>query len=150
MRSKKGTGLTDFFSILTFALIIIVFYFIFKFTFGKTNFELPVEASNVQDSISLLSILRTPVEVDNTEINIAQLIALSKIDSIRNDLLEKVLVKLMDDSFGISACSMICIDGTKIKGSGCGSLELYICSSNTVKIPSYGNEPISLSFKSYI
>ena len=147
--SKKG-AIADFFSIIAFALIIIIFYFLFKFTLGKTIFELPVQSTNVQDTISLLSILRTPVEVDQSQISAAELIALSKIDPTKTNLLEKHLMKIMDDSFGTSSCAMACIDKTKIKGSGCRSLELYICSDNTIPIPGYDNKPISVSLQSSI
>ena len=146
--NKKGMGLADFFSILAFALIIIIFYFLFKFTLTGTNFPLPTYAANVQDTMSLQNILRTPLQVDNAEINVAQLIALSEVDSAKNDLLEKALIKIMEDSFGTSVCSMTCLNQRKIKGSGCKSLNVYICPSNIVSIPGYGGNPIPVSFGS--
>ena len=149
--NKKGIGLADFYSIIAFALIIIIFYFLFKSTLTGTNFPFLTAYSNsVRDSVSLQSILRTPVQVDNAEIDVAQLIALSKMDAAKNGLLEKTLVKIMEDSFGTSVCSMTCIDGTKIKGKGCRSLQVYICPTNIVAIPSYSNQPISVSFGSDI
>ena len=146
--NKKGSGLTDFFSILVFMLIILIFYTLFKFTLGKSTFELPVQSSNVQDSISLLGILRTPLNVDNSQPSVAELIAISKTDSSKNSVLEKSLIKLMDDSFGTSSCSMICISGAKIQGSGCRLLSTYICSSSTILIPGYDSAPIEVSFQS--
>lgn len=147
--NKKGMGLADFYSILTFALIMLIFYFLFKFTLTATTFPfLTAYASNVQDSVSLQSILRTQVQVDDAEINVAQLIALSKINPAKNDLLEKTLLKIMEDSFGASVCSILCIDGSKIKGNGCKTLQVYPCPANNLLMPSYSGQPIAVSFSS--
>lgn len=141
-------GLTDFFSILAFALMLIVFYLIMKFTIGKTTFALYTESKNLQDSISLINILKTPVRIDNSEINIGQLIALSRLDSTKKDSLEKALIQIMDDSFGTSDCAFICINEMVIKGNGCRTFVGNIGCSGDMIVPSYNNEQIKVSFES--
>lgn len=145
---KGGMGLTDFFSVLAFALILIVFYLLFKFTIGGTTSGLLAKSSNIENSISLLNLLRTPVIVDKVDSNIAGLIALSKYDSTKKDFMEKTLLQLLDESFGTSMCTIICIDGGQLKGKGCGSfLQTYECPDNIINIPSYNGKPIEISFE---
>lgn len=149
LNKKGGMGLTDFFSILAFALSLIVFYLTLKFTIGNTVFALSGHSKNTEDSISLLNILRTPVKVDNVDMNIAELIALSNFASTKSELLEKTLVQTMHDSFGTSVCSIICINGKQFKGKGCDiHFGTQACSSNTIKIPSHDGKLIEVSFES--
>ena len=88
---KGGMGLTDFFSILAFALILIIFYLAVKIGLGSATFELTTEASNVENTASLLGVLRTPIIVDNKEITVAELIALSMQDSTKKNLQKKFI-----------------------------------------------------------
>lgn len=148
---KKGSGLTDFFSILAFVLVIIVFYGIFKFTIGGAKFEIPQQSKSIEDSLSLLGILRTNVGVDNIEMNIAELIALSYSDTSKKSDLERHLVKIMDDSFGASDCAIFCIDQNQIKGAGCDlNVGYHTCSSDTIQIPNYDGKTIEVSLNSKI
>ena len=95
--NKKGMGLADFFSVLTFALILIVFYLLLKFTIGKIPFEIAKESSNIDGSLSLLGILRTPVVVDGSESDIAELIRLWSLEPDKyKELLENTAVNLLD------------------------------------------------------
>lgn len=148
-KSKIGAmGLSDFFSILAFTLMLIVFYLIMKFTIGKIPFVLQIETKNVQDSLSVINILRTPVKVDNTEVSIAQLIALSQLDSTKKDSLEKMLVQIMDDSFSTSNCAFICINEMIVKGSGCQTFVGNIGCSKGITIPSYDERLINVYLES--
>ena len=150
MAKKGGMGLTDFFSILAFALILIIFYLAVKIGLGSATFELTIESTNVENKASLLGILRTPVIVDNKEITIAELIALSIQDSTKKELLEKTLRQTMDSSLGTSRCNFICINGNVISGVGCGFVEYPICSENTITIPNYYGAPINVYFESIL
>jgi len=144
-------GLADFFSILAFVLILMVFYLILHFTIGKIPFKLSEYSTNVEDSLSLISILRTPVIVDNAEMNIAELIALSSKDSAKKSLLEKTATKIIEDAFGTSRCAMLCINEQQIKSNGCGTLVgIQACSDNTAPIPGYDGSIIKVSFTSDI
>lgn len=149
--NKKGSGLTDFFSILTFVLVIIVFYGIFKFTIGGSKFEIPQQSKSIEDSLSLLSILRTNVDVDNIEMNVAELVALSYSDPSKKSHLEKHIVKIIDDSFGASDCAIFCIGQNQIKGTGCSlNVGYHTCSGDTMQIPSYDGKTIEVSLNSKI
>jgi len=144
---KKGSGLTDFFSILAFVLIIIVFYGIFNFTIGGSKFEIGQQSKSIEDSLSLLSILRTNVDVGNLEMNIAELIALSYSDPSKKSNLEKHLVKIMDDSFGASNCAIFCVGQNQIKTTGCSlNTGYHTCSSDIMQIPAYDGKIIEVSF----
>lgn len=148
---KKGSGLTDFFSILAFVLVIIVFYGIFKFTIGGSKFEIPQQSKSIEDSLSLLGILRANVDVDNIEMNIAELIALAYSDTSKKSNLERHLVKIMDDSFGASNCAIFCIGQNQIKTTGCSlNTGYHTCSSDTIQIPAYDGKTIDVSFNSKI
>lgn len=150
-QNKKGSmGLTDFFSILTYALFLIVFYLMLKLSIGSVPFELTTQISKVENYVSALSILRTQVTVDVKDINIAELIALSNTDQTKKVFLEKTIVQIMDDSFGTSRCAIICINGKEIKGNGCGSLQSYVCSNDVISIPSYEGKPIGIYFEANI
>mgnify|MGYP001590663462 CR=1 FL=1 len=144
---KGGMGLTDFFSILAFILIFIVFIIIIKLSVRDTQFELSTLTSNVENSISMINMLRTPIKIDTNEISIAEMISLSKIDSSKGELARKTILQLMDDYYGTNACAIICIDDEKIKGSGCSALQTYRCPKNIAYIPSYNNVPIAVSFE---
>lgn len=148
---KKGIGLTDFFSILAFVLVIIVFYGIFKFTIGGSKFEVAPQSKSIEDTLSLLSILRTNADLDNVKMNVAELTALSYSDTSKKSHLEKNLVKIMDDSFGVSRCAIFCIDKNQIKGSGCSTNTAnQVCSNDFIQIPGYYYNPIKVSLKSGI
>ncbi|MBS3104686.1 hypothetical protein J4234_00345 [Candidatus Woesearchaeota archaeon] len=148
---KKGSGLTDFFSILTFVLVIIVFYGIFKFTIGGSKFEIGQQSKSIEDSLSLLSILRTNVNVGNIEMNIAELIALSYSDPSKKSNLENHLIKVMNDSFGASDCAIFCIGQNQIKTTGCSlNTGYHTCSSDIIQIPAYDGKIIEVSLNSKI
>ena len=147
---KGGMGLTDFFSILTYALFLIVFYLMMKLSIGSVPFELTTQISKVENHASVLNILRTQVAVDGKDINIAELIALSNIDQTKKVFLEKTILQIMDDSFGTSRCIVMCINGKEIKGNGCGSLQSYICSNDVISIPNYDGKLIGVYFEANI
>lgn len=144
-RTDKKGALADFFSIITFIVLMIVFYLFFRLTIGKAQFQVHAESKNIQDSISLLGILRTPINDGNSRISVAELIAMSKTDDSKGKLLEKSLVQNMDDSFGTALCSVACIDGREIKGSGCISIQRYTCNENPATIPGYNGNTIEVS-----
>ncbi|MBI2657813.1 hypothetical protein HYX08_03925 [Candidatus Woesearchaeota archaeon] len=141
-------GFLDFFSILAYAFVILVFYLLIKLTLGKATFQIPEESGNVADTISLINILKTPVEINNSKMSIAELIALSRFDSSKNQLAEKSIMQIMDDYFG-NKCSIFCIDGEKLKSRGCSSLQHFGCSENVISVPAYG-AAIEVAFKSDI
>ena len=145
--NKKGQGLSDFFSVLAFALILIIFLLLLKLTVGNTTFELSTQSKNIGNYMSLLGILRTPIVVDNVGINIAELIILSKYDPLKKNLLEKNLLQIMDGSFGTSRCVIMCINGNELKGSGCGSLQTYTCPSTFIRIPTYDDKIVEISLE---
>lgn len=146
-------GLSDFFSILAYALILIVFYLLFKISIGDVSLRLATKSTTIENSVSLLSILRTPVKIENEQMSIAQLIALSKFDSKKKDIVKQKLLEIIDDAYGTSMCTIICIDENKIKGSGCEALDplgtfvTYQCSSNKITIPSYDLSSIEISLE---
>ena len=144
---KAGFGLTDFFSILAFVLILLVFYAFLQIATGKATFEVLAESSNVADSISLINILRTEVNVDNTKMNIAELIALSQLNPTKKTILEQNLNQILDIYFS-NKCSIICIDKEKFKAKGCTSLQFFDCNKNIISIPSYEGKVIEIAFKS--
>jgi len=145
-KNKKGMGLTDFFSILAIALILVVMYSLLKIFVGQSTFELKGESSRVENIISTIGILRTPINIDGIDANIAELIAVSEFDSSKRTLLEKNLIELMDNSFGTSRCSVICIDENKIESSGCGTFQIYECPLDAVVISSYDKNIIRVAF----
>lgn len=145
---KGGFGLPDFFSILAFFLIILIFYFLIKITVGAGTFEISEQSSDIADSISLINILKTPVTVEDTKMNMAELIALSKIDQTKKPILEQNLNQIIDSYFDASKCAVICIDKEKLKGKGCSSSHYFSCLKNIVMIPTYDNKAIEVSFKS--
>jgi hypothetical protein len=79
MRSKKGaivSGLTTVLLYFGFVLLIIIFFFIFKFSKGEIEEKIASYAGNADMNTMLLGYLRSPVAVNGGKTNIAQLIAL--------------------------------------------------------------------------
>lgn len=150
MSKKGGMGLADFFSILAFALIILIFYLLLTFTVNKSTFDIFSYSSNVEGSISAINILMTPINVGGIEINVAELIALSNFDSTKKDLVEKTITRILDNSFGSSNCPIMCIDEVQYRGNGCGNSVMYGCPTNSITIPSHTNKLITVSFESNI
>ena len=144
---KKGMGLTDFFSILAIASILVIIFLLLKIFVGQSSFEVKGESSTVENGISTLGILRTPVNVNEVDADIAELIVLSKIDSSKKTLLEKNLIEIMDNSFGTSRCSIFCVDEDRIEGSGCGTFQIYECPLDIVVIPNYNKNTIRVAFE---
>ena len=151
MRNKKGlvaTGLTTMMLYFGFALMIILFYFIFRLTLGETEVKISGYISNTDINYQILNYLRTPIVIDGRENNIADLIALSNLDTTKKSLLEKTLQENFDNSFGTANCVVMCINGEKFKGSGCGSLRVYTCPINIMAIPDYKGKLIDISLDS--
>ncbi len=148
IKGKKGMGLTDVFSIIAIVIIFLAFYLIFRVSLGNIKFNLIEESGNWENSVSLMNILRTPVTVDGNKMDIAELISVSTIDNSKKQFLEKTIKDLVDNSFGTAYCSMVCINGDKIKGSGCNDIEVYICPYDNLLIPGQDKNPIKVSFKS--
>ena len=122
-----------------------------KLTLGSATYELTTKSEIIENSLSILSILRTPVVIDGREISIAELIALANLDSSKEDILKKTLLQIIDESFNTFHCTIMCIDGKELRGNGCSSLNLYICpNDNVVIIPSYGDTHIKVSLESNI
>ncbi len=151
-RTNKGSlGLTDFFSILAFALILIIFYLILNFTIGKIVFALPSASKNIEDSISLISILKTPVKIDDMSINVADIIALSNQDSSKRLMTENTIKQIIEKSYGTSICAIFCINEGQIKSKGCETLVgTQACSNDFAFVPSYEGQSIKVSFTSNI
>ncbi|MBI2656397.1 hypothetical protein HYX03_01505 [Candidatus Woesearchaeota archaeon] len=141
-------GLADFFSILAFALIIFIFYLLLRFTINKSTIDISAYSSNVESSISLINILRTPIKLDGVEMNIAELIALQDTDSTKKDLVEKTITRILDNYFGSSSCSIMCIDEAQYKGNGCDNSVMYGCPTNSITMPSHTNKLIKVYFES--
>lgn len=141
-QTGKKALLTDFFSILAFALLIIIFYLMFRFTVGNTTFQLHSESSEIQDAVSLLGILRTKIEIDSSQMTIAELAALSKTDEAKKKMLEKDMSKIIGEFTG---CAIFCIDDDKIVGKNCNMLERNPCPEFEGYIPGYAG-PIKVSF----
>lgn len=142
---KKGI-LTDFFSIIAFVLILLIFYLLFKLTIGSTTFEITTQAGNAADIISLINILKTPVTIDDAKMSIAELIALSQIDTTKKDLMEKKILQIINEAFGMSNCAVICINGRQLNGEGCSD-QNYACSNKAITIPTYHHKSIEVSFE---
>ena len=145
--NKKGIGLTDFFSILAFALILLVFFVFLKIFVGHTTFELKSETGKIEGYESAINILRTPITVDGNTISIAELIALSSFDAAKKGIIDAKIVDIMDKTYGTSNCALMCINDEKLKGSGCGSFQTYLCPTNYVIVPGYDNKLIVVSFE---
>ena len=151
MRHKKGlvaTGLTTMMLYFGFALMIILSYFIFRLTLGETEVKISGYVSNTDINYQLLNYLRTPIVIDGRENNIADLIALSNIDLTKKNILEKTLQENFDNYFGTTNCVVMCINGERFKGSGCGSLRVYTCPINIMTIPDYKSKSIEISLES--
>lgn len=148
--NKKGMGLTDFFSILAFALILLIFYILFKTTLNSKNFELQTESSNIEDSISIINILKTPVIIDNDEISIAELIALSQIDSTKKNLLKKSLSQIINEYFSTAECAIVCINKEQVQSSVCTAQHVSTCSENVITIPTYDTKTIEISLQNNV
>ena len=147
--NKKGMGLTDFFSIIAFAIILLIFYGLLWLQFGTKTFELKAQLSSMDDSISLMGILRTPVLADGKEMNIADLIALSDADSSKKNLLEKEMSSIIDSYFGLSVCTVFCVNEKHLSAKWCKVPQLYKCPISHTTIPGYNTKPIEVSFRSY-
>ena len=146
--AKKGMGLTDLFSILLFALIIVIFYFLIKISIGSFKYDINGASTKVQEKVDLINFLRTPLNIDGAETDIAQVIALSRIDPSKKEWLKNNVSKYIADSISFSFsnyCSMLCISREKYKGDydewdiysdskDCASAP---CPSQFAVIPSY-------------
>ena len=131
-------------------MIFLVFYILLYTSTSNTRFELLTKSGNLKNSMSLIGILRTPVTLDNREINIAEFMALPNLDKDKKEFLEKTLLQIMDDSFGTHNCVIICINGEKLQGSGCSNLQTYLCPYDmydSIVIPSYDKQPIKVSLE---
>jgi len=116
---KKGMALADLFSILFFALIIVIFYFLIKISTGKFTYDINGASVKVQEKVDLMNFLKTPVTIDGAQIDIAQAIALSRIDPSIKDWIKNNLGKYLGDSVSFSFssyCSMVCISREKYEG----------------------------------
>ena len=141
-------GFVEFFSILAFFLMVLIFYTFFKIFIGSTTYEVGGATSSIEGYESLLSVMRTNIEVDEQQVTIAELMALANQDKDKRPLLEKTLVSIMDETYGTSNCVVICINTEKIKGNGCGAYQVYECPTNYIIIPGYDRIPIEVSFES--
>jgi hypothetical protein len=77
MQNKKAmvtTVLVDFWSIVAFILIILLFYFIIGASVDSGKAEMEIRASEVSANAMLESYLRTPVNVDGREIQMSEFI----------------------------------------------------------------------------
>src|SRR3989338_11691590 len=139
MEHKKGvvaTGLTTVMLYFGFVLLIIIFYFIFRITFGETEVKISGYTANADANYQLISILRSRVNVDSTEMNVAELIALYGNDHSKKTVLHQVIYGIIDKSSGDKLCNLMCIDGEQFKSKGCGS-GTYYCKPNSAAVPSY-------------
>lgn len=149
MKHKKGvvaTGLTTVMLYFGFVLLIIIFYFIFKLTFGETEVKISGYTANADANYQLISVLRSRVNVDGIEMNVAELISLYSDDSTKKAVLEKAILDMLDKSSAKQACTLICIDNEQFKSSGCGA-GTYYCKPNSVVIPSHSGKLIGLSIE---
>lgn len=148
MHNKKGflaTGVTTVMMYLGIFLLIIMFFFVFKLTKEDAEVKIAGHITDVDKNLQLLNYLRTPVIVDGSNLNVAELIALSETDSSKRIILEQKLVELMDASY--STCAIMCINDEKFKSSSCDSgIRDYRCPVDSVFIPGYGGKPIGIRF----
>jgi hypothetical protein len=143
---KAGMGMTDAVSIIFFALIVVVFYLLLNAVDDGAVIEIKESTKNVDGQMSLLSILRSPVEVDDVTMTVAELIALSRSEHSKRILMESNLIDMLDKTYGTSKCSIVCIDGRQIHGSGCEPSS-YRCSLTNVLIPTYSKDTIKVSIR---
>ena len=149
MKHKKGvvaTGLTTVMLYFGFVLLIIIFYFIFKMTFGETEVKISGYTANADANYQLISILRSKVNVDGIEMNVAELISLYSYDSTKKAVMEKAILDMLDKSSAKPVCTLICIDKEQFRSSGCGA-GTYYCRPNSAVIPSHDGELIGLSIE---
>ncbi|MBI4452424.1 hypothetical protein HY637_03270 [Candidatus Woesearchaeota archaeon] len=83
IKQKKGAIapiLLDFLSYLAFIAVIAIFYLLFTFLTQETNNKIEALQIKTQSSLVLINYLKTPVNVEDKEITIAELIRLWHID----------------------------------------------------------------------
>jgi hypothetical protein len=151
-------GLTDLFSVLFFAFIIIVFYFLLKLQIGKTSFDLRSDSANIEESLSIINFLKTQVNIEGNKMDIAQAIALSYKDQSKKDWLKQNLGKYIEDTFVSlfsDSCSMICVlkdqyndeyDKWEKFSESQECIENAPCPDAYITIPSYSEKPIVLTY----
>jgi len=91
MKQKKAqaSALVDFYAYIAFALVILIFFFLFKFGVSDSKkFVIEDEKTNSDATTVLLNYLRTPVVVDGKEITVADLIVLWNAEPIMIRMLD--------------------------------------------------------------
>lgn len=78
--NKKGfiaSTLVDLYAFLLFMFVLLIFYIIFKLGAGTIVYKIEGETANLNGNTLLINYLKTPIEVDGKEIDIAELILIS-------------------------------------------------------------------------
>ena len=148
MKQKKGvvaTGLVTVILYISFVLLIIIFFFIFKLSFGETAVIIESRVSTTDANFQLISFLRSNVDVNGKQMSLAEFIALAENDNSKKDLLKSTAIAIMDKTYGEASCNLMCIGIEKYKSSGCGYAGNYVCSPSTIAVPSYDKKLIPLS-----
>ena len=145
---KKGFLTTSLATVLLYfgvVLLIIVFFFIFKLSKGDTTVRIDSYASDTEKNYRLLNFLRTPIEVDGTMMNTAELIALYKEDDSKKGIFKQNLDQFIKDFYGEEKCSVVFIDGEKFSSTGFKG-RLHSCPIESIKITGYSGKPIGIVF----
>jgi len=161
-KNKRGFStdfIADFFSFLSFILILILFFVIFSSTVKISGCQGPGirvsmvgEANNeLNEEMMLLNYLRTNVSVNNEQMSIAELIAYSYLDNNYDELEEKtkeIFGQIDNQIYTTDKCSAVCIDVgnsrvKEIKTEGCeGAIIEQYCQEIKTTIPLFYTQPV--------
>jgi hypothetical protein len=152
IKSKKGfftDPLVDAFSFIAIVIVIVIFSVIFQLIQASGKYDIKGAEMNLDAGSELLSILRTPIEIDGYKTDIAGYIIYAKGDSKKIAKLSPLLEDLIDDI--IKKTSIECIDiefegykrKDRITAANLGLAGMYSCSTTGVlaetDLPSSGS-----------
>lgn len=145
---KKGFLTTSLATVMLYfgvVLLIIVFFFVLKLSKEDRTVKIGAHVSDTDKNYRLLHFLRMPLEVDGIKMNMAELIALQKMDDSKKPIAEQNIRQFIGEYSDVKRCSVLCIDSKKFSSEGCKG-RLHSCPLESIKIPSYGDKPIEIAF----
>jgi hypothetical protein len=124
-KSKKGfftDPLVDAFSFIAIVIIIVIFSVIFQLIHTSGAYDIKGAELKLDAETQLLSILRTPIDMNGYKTDIAGYIIYAKGDDKKNELLKQTLEKLLADMVKKTPidCIDIEFDNTHARGESAG------------------------------
>ena len=125
-RGFIASSVVDFWAIVAFVIIVIVFFLVFRLGSGHTmEAKIGSRMQETNDDLVLLNLLRTPVDIDDTNITVAELIIGHHLDGSYKDEMRDTIKSILDsyeisEEYHVPRSYRLEIDGMTIFSSNYG------------------------------